>query len=1255
MSSINNSRIRLHIPGIPYTITRDEYSHDAYTGKVLRFSPMMRSLGFEVYHYGIEGSTSGATKHIDLMTKEEWTELRIKSWMFVHKTLTSEEAKAKNSDPTQVISQLSNWSSPLTKEFNQRFRKHLIENYRSNTTDIVCFPLGRTYQDAIDKLNYLVVETGIGYSGSYLNYRVFESYAWLSSTLGKEGKQPNNYWFVIPNYFNTSEFNLSLLPKPKKIGFLGRINDLKGCRIIMEIAKRFPHVEFILCGQGDPKPYLEVPNIKYKEPIHGSERSDYLGSCLAVLCLSKYLEPFCGVAVEAQLCGTPVISSDWGAMVETVEQGITGLRGHTLADYCHGVQMALDGKFDRQYIRDRAVRLYDMYNVARQYEYVFRTILDVHIPGKNGWYSPDTHIESLLTDKPSDKQARIYICIPYYGAFPNYFQLYLDSLGINIDILTVFLITDIDMTPYACPDNLVVIKMSKADVQKRASKFILEAYNKVVEPENLLKDNYKFVDFKIVYPLLFDDILKSNGVTRADYVGWGDIDLIYGKLSNFIDFKEDYGILGGWHGHFTAIKNTDSFKNNFKKIPNYLKLITDNSRTFITDEIAYREPLKAYLAKNNIKMFYANAHFCDIAPECFYHLSRPDHAEWEKNFYDVYNSKKNIKHLLYDNAKLTVLYDDGSSREALYCHLQKRKMDYSFKLYDKYYILEKEFSTRLSSNIVIVSGHHPFDTTYFAKQTRRTIETYCSRHSYDFYYDTEVPTETKMYALHYRRCQSLIKANKMYPNAQWYIWLDSDVYANRLDLTIESQIDLSDLSIQYHLFHEKVGGYCYPINTGVKIVNKDAIHFEQEIWDNKDTPPWDKFPFEQKAIYEYVLPKIRDKCIIHDPYILNNLYYGCEEYRTNAIFVHMCNIKFNERNSIIRDILSSRSEFSYPSELRIKYGTADIQIDVTDIVIRYHTVNNIMYIPKNDIPRAVLFSDPCVGIYKKIYVYVKDKIYVYDHTTDIYIDTLKSTISANGCITNYLSTIHIVLISYGEPFDTVKKLMMDSVVNYSNNNLIIHDYSLEKIKTRPWFKQIEGLANINKHSIRDRYYWSYKIFCVNEVYEQLEKNDVLFYLDCSQYYKDGFTESIDRLCSIALEKGIIAGSIGNNIKHHEFSLCQKINVWKKVYPECNITILEKPHILASWFLLTKNTTNTQFMNDWIKWSMYTDEEFKDPLITEHVTGDQSIFNMLVYKYDLHVFYDKNRGHLINKDKNGILEIVNGTKDTDTLFIKINSI
>ncbi|NBO71728.1 glycosyltransferase family 1 protein, partial [bacterium] len=368
--------LRIHIPAIPYTITRDEYSHDAFTNKVKLFSPMMKSIGFEVYHYGVETSMSNATKQIDIMTKEEWTDLRVKTWQFIDKSLTYEAAVKKNNDPSEVISQLSNWSGPLTKEFNVRFRKHLMENYRSNKTDIVCIPLSKTYQDALDKLDCIVVEIGIGYIGSRLNYRIFESYGWMASVLSEEKKQPNNYWFVIPHAFNSKEFVLSLKPNPKKVGYLGRITDLKGCRIIMEIARKFPDVEFVLCGQGNAKPYLEVPNIKYKEPIHGSERSEYLGDCIAFLHAPKYFEPFgCG-PVEAQLCGTPVICSDSGGMVETVEQFNTGLRCHTLADYCHGIQMALDGKFDRQYIRDRAVRLYDMYNLAKQYKYVLKSIMD---------------------------------------------------------------------------------------------------------------------------------------------------------------------------------------------------------------------------------------------------------------------------------------------------------------------------------------------------------------------------------------------------------------------------------------------------------------------------------------------------------------------------------------------------------------------------------------------------------------------------------------------------------------------------------------------------------------------------------------------------------------------------------------------------------------------------------------------------------------------------------------------------------------
>lgn len=701
---MDNSNIRLHIPAIPYTITRDEYSHDAYTGKVKRFAPMMRSRGFEVYHYGVETSDSGANVNFNLLTKDEWRDLRIETVKFVEPKLTHEEAVKKNDDPEMIISILSNWGSPLTKEFNKRFRQKLLENYRSTKTDIVCIPLGRTYQTALDGLDVVKIENGIGYSGSYFNFRIFESYSWMSKTLGVDNKQPQNYWFVVPNYYDTEEFSYSPSPNRLKVGYLGRITDLKGCSVIREVAKKFPHVDFVMCGQGDPKPFLDpkIPNLKYKLPIHGKERSDFLGDCVAFIHPVKYLEPFGGGTVEAQLCGTPVICSDWGAMTETIEQFKTGLHCHTLADYCYGIQMALDGKFDRKYIREKATRLYDMYKVAYKYEYVYRSILDIYNPDKNGWYSPDSHIQvlsNIYENNPVKNDRRIYLFIPYTGEFHNYFQLYLDSLGINKDILTVFLITKNDLSSYNVPDNLIQINLGIDEIRTRISNVIYKTYNKHINPNDFLSDSYyKFVDFKIMYPLMFDDVLQNHNVSKDDYVGWGDCDLIYGKLSNFINFKENYGILGGWHGHFTAILNDDNFKNNFKNIPNYLDIITDNAKTYIADEIAYRQPLINYMKDNNIKMYYMNKDFCDVVPECFYGLVRKDYKNWEKNFFDTYNPDKNINHLYFDsiNSKLIVKYDNGIEKEVVYAHLQKRKMDLKFDRYtDGFYIKEYEFTSSL--------------------------------------------------------------------------------------------------------------------------------------------------------------------------------------------------------------------------------------------------------------------------------------------------------------------------------------------------------------------------------------------------------------------------------------------------------------------------------------------------------------------------------------------------------------------------------
>jgi hypothetical protein len=105
--------IRLHMPAIPHTITHSDYSHCAFTGKVLRFAPMMRSRGFEVFHYGVEGSEPDATENIQLMTRAEWAELRLASAKQVFPKKTEAELKAQLADPTAFVGNLANYDTVL--------------------------------------------------------------------------------------------------------------------------------------------------------------------------------------------------------------------------------------------------------------------------------------------------------------------------------------------------------------------------------------------------------------------------------------------------------------------------------------------------------------------------------------------------------------------------------------------------------------------------------------------------------------------------------------------------------------------------------------------------------------------------------------------------------------------------------------------------------------------------------------------------------------------------------------------------------------------------------------------------------------------------------------------------------------------------------------------------------------------------------------------------------------------------------------
>jgi glycosyltransferase involved in cell wall biosynthesis len=375
--------MKLHILGLPHTQTTNEYSHCAYTGKIKRFSPMLRSVGYDVYHYGVAGADSGATKQIDVLSYDEWMNILKRMARTIWPDRSEEELLSKK----DFFQDFVRPNSELYVTFNKNVEYQLIQNYEQG--DIICLPFGYAHEDALKKHfgNAIKVETGIGYDHSYQNYRIFESYAWYHYTAGKQNAfYGNDYWFVIPNYYDVTEWKFNQTPE-RYVAFMGRLIDTKGLGIFVEMARARPDMKFIMCGQGDPTPWLTLPNLEYQEPKHGLERSEFLGNATAFFAGTRYIEPFGGVAVEAQLCGTPVLGSGFACFTETIEHGATGFNCHTLGDFLVGLEVIERGDMiDRNYVRYRAAQLYDMYKVAHQYDSAFQQILDVS--KENGWYRP---------------------------------------------------------------------------------------------------------------------------------------------------------------------------------------------------------------------------------------------------------------------------------------------------------------------------------------------------------------------------------------------------------------------------------------------------------------------------------------------------------------------------------------------------------------------------------------------------------------------------------------------------------------------------------------------------------------------------------------------------------------------------------------------------------------------------------------------------------------------------------------------------
>lgn len=337
---------RIHLLSLPHTETTGAYSWCAFTALVTNMATMMTRQGHKVFLYAGESNEAECFEHINCSGKPKSTNFFVPPWTY-------------------------EYFKPMNDKIIEEMRKRI----RCGDIILQSTSLQSVVPEAFPGI--ISMEYAIGYGGCKSACRVFPCEAWRHEIYGRDaaarGEDIHTVMgyssdAVIPHFFNVEQF-----PEGKGDGgyllFVGRLGGMKGEQVAVEASKR-TGIPLKLIGPGTPPDYGE-----YLGVMQPKERAELMGGAIAVIAPSMFPEPFNMVAVEAQMCGTPMITTDWGGFTETVENGVSGYRCSTINEFAQAV---LDcQKLDRKKVRERAIRMYSFDAIGPQYTKFFHRLEEI--------------------------------------------------------------------------------------------------------------------------------------------------------------------------------------------------------------------------------------------------------------------------------------------------------------------------------------------------------------------------------------------------------------------------------------------------------------------------------------------------------------------------------------------------------------------------------------------------------------------------------------------------------------------------------------------------------------------------------------------------------------------------------------------------------------------------------------------------------------------------------------------------------------
>lgn len=361
-------KMRFHLLAVPHTVTSKEYNACAYTQKIVKFGKMMKARGHTIIHYGHEESVLDCDEHVTVLSSDDWK-----------KTYGDHD-----------------WRKHFFKfDINDHAYKTFYANAirevgkRKQKNDFILPFWGAGVRPVCDAHpDIICVEPGIGYAGGHwARFKIFESYAIYHAYYGLDSVgtcKQDWYDCVIPNYFDTDDFEFAPEKKEDYFLFLGRVYEGKGVNIAVQATEAIG-AKLIIAGQNSLKEmgYDKVPDhvteIGYADV---ETRKRLMSRAKGAFVASLYNEPFGGVQVECLFSGTPTITTDWGSFTENNIHGVTGYRCRTFEHFTWAAKNI--DRINPQNCRDFAVNNFSLEVVAKKYEEYFQSVLNVH--NGQGWY-----------------------------------------------------------------------------------------------------------------------------------------------------------------------------------------------------------------------------------------------------------------------------------------------------------------------------------------------------------------------------------------------------------------------------------------------------------------------------------------------------------------------------------------------------------------------------------------------------------------------------------------------------------------------------------------------------------------------------------------------------------------------------------------------------------------------------------------------------------------------------------------------------